>query len=232
MTPYEVVYGHAPPVLLPSTPSSSPVEEVDMVLRKWHQILHLLQDNLHMARARMKQQANQHRFERTFQVGDMVFLCLQHYKQSSNKDKGHQTLAPKISSPYLVLQKIGYVAYKLALPPSRIQQVIGANISAQIVLPEWDSEGSIISKSEAILNKRTCQLLSRSITKVFNSVAQPATRGCHMGTTPWDLQQFSPPKIWGQSFSKREGMLRTRVNLPLYFVTIFYWTHMLCKSSC
>ena len=72
------------------------------------------------------------------------------------KDKGHQTLTPKISGPYLVLQKIVHVAYKLALPPSRIQQVIGANISAQIVLPECDNEGSIISKLKAILNKRTC----------------------------------------------------------------------------
>ena len=74
-----------------------------------------------MERAHMKQQANQHCSEHTFQVGDMVFLCLQRYKQSSVKDKGHQTLTPNISSPYLVLQNIGYVAYKLALPPSRIQ---------------------------------------------------------------------------------------------------------------
>ena len=35
-----------------------------------------------MARNRMKQQANQHRYERTFQVGDMVFLRLQPYNQS------------------------------------------------------------------------------------------------------------------------------------------------------
>ena len=86
----------------------------------------------------------------------MDFLHLQRYKQSFVKDKGHQTLSPKISGPYLVLPNIGYVAYKLALPPSCIQQVIDANIRAQIVLPEWVTEGSIISKSEAILNKRTC----------------------------------------------------------------------------
>ena len=106
----------------------------------------------------MKQQVNQHCF-------DMVFIRLHPYKQSSLKLKGNQMLAPKVSSPYTVLQKIGSVAYKLALPPSsRIQQVIGTNIREQIVLPEQDNEGSIISDPESILNKCTCQLCSQSIT--------------------------------------------------------------------
>ena len=94
MTPYEVVYGQPPLVLLPYTPHSSPVQVVDMVLHNRDQILHILQENLHMARNRMKQQAGQHHSERTFQVSDMVFLHLQPYKQSSLKIKGNQKLAP------------------------------------------------------------------------------------------------------------------------------------------
>ena len=43
----------------------------------------------------------------------------------------------------------------------------GINIRAQIVLPELDKEGSIIFEPEAILNKRTRQLHSQSITKVL-----------------------------------------------------------------
>ena len=80
MTPYEVVYRQSPPMLLPYTPHSSPVQAVDMVLRNRDQILHILQENIHMARNCMKQQADQHHFEHTFQVGDMVFLHLQPYK--------------------------------------------------------------------------------------------------------------------------------------------------------
>ena len=45
--------------------------------------------------------------------------------------------------------------------------MIGTNIKAQIVLPERDNEGSIISDLAAILNKRTCQLRSWSITDVL-----------------------------------------------------------------
>ena len=134
MTPYEAVYGYPPLVLLPYTPHSSPVQEVGMVLCNRDQILHILQENLHMARNRMKQQANQHCSERTFQVDDMVFLRLQPYKQSSLKLKGHHKLAPTFYGPYKVLQKIGSVAYKLELPPSsHIHQVIGTNIRERIV---------------------------------------------------------------------------------------------------
>ena len=74
MTPYEAVYGQPPPVLLPYMPHSSPVQEVDMVLHNCDQILHILQENIHMARNRMKQQVDQHRSKCTFQVGDMVFI--------------------------------------------------------------------------------------------------------------------------------------------------------------
>ena len=124
----------------------------------------------------MKQQADQHSFERIFQVGDMVFLRLQPYKQSSMKLKGHQKLAANFYGPYKVLHKIGSVAYKLELTPSRInlvfhfsclKKVIGTNIRAQTVLPELDNEGSIILEPEAILNKCTRRLFSQSITEVL-----------------------------------------------------------------
>ena len=118
MTPYEAVYGQAPPVLLPYTPSSSPVQAVDAVLRNRDEVLRILRKNIHMARNHMKQQADQHRSERTFEDGDMVFLHLQPYKQSSLKLKGRHKLAPKFYGPYRILQKIGSVAYKLELPLS------------------------------------------------------------------------------------------------------------------
>ena len=107
-----------------------------------------------MARDLMKQHVDQHHSECTFQVGDMVFLCMQPYKRSSLELKGHQKLAPNFYGPYKVLQKIGFVDYKLELPPysrvhlvfdvSCLKKVIGTKIRAQIVLQELDNEGSII----------------------------------------------------------------------------------------
>ena len=116
-----------------------------------------------MARNRMKQQVDQHHSEHTFQVGDMVFLCLQPYKKSSLKLKGNQKLDPKFYGPYKVLQNIGSIAYKLGLPPSSrihpvfhgscLKKLIGTNIRAQTILPKIDTERSIILEPEAIFNK-------------------------------------------------------------------------------
>jgi hypothetical protein len=69
-----------------------------------------------MAQNRMKQQEDQHRSERIFEVGGWVFLRLQPYKQMSLKQaKKDNKLSPKYYDPYKVLQNIGTMAYKLDL---------------------------------------------------------------------------------------------------------------------
>ena len=79
-------------------------------------MLAYLKENIHQAQNRMKQQVDQHCSKRQFQEGDQVFLRLQPYKQTSLKDKGCQKLSPKFYGLYQVLQCIGEVAYKIALP--------------------------------------------------------------------------------------------------------------------
>ena len=57
----------------------------------------------------MKQLANQHRSERSFDVGDLLWL--QPYKQMSlNKAKKDNKLSPNYYGPYKELQKIGVMA--------------------------------------------------------------------------------------------------------------------------
>jgi hypothetical protein len=73
----------------------------------------------------MRAQANKHRSERQFQVGDHVYLRLQPYVQTLVEKRSSQKLGFHFFGPYLILQKIGNVAYKLELPPSsRIHPVV------------------------------------------------------------------------------------------------------------
>ena len=70
------------------------------------QVLQLLKDKLNLAQKRMKQQADQHRSERSFDIGDWVFLRLQQYKQMYlKKTKKDNKLSPKYYVRFKMLQR-------------------------------------------------------------------------------------------------------------------------------
>ena len=99
------------------------------------QVLQLLKDNLVLAQNRMKQRADQHHSERSFDVGDWLFLRLQPYKKMSlKKAKKDNKLSPKYYGSYKVLQKIGTMAYKLELlTTSRLHPVFYVSCLKKVI---------------------------------------------------------------------------------------------------
>jgi hypothetical protein len=105
----------------------------------------LLRQHLERVRLRMKHEADKRRTEHVFQPGDFVYLKLQPYGQSSIAPRSHHKLLFKYYGPYQVLERIGLVAYRLALPEtsrihpiihvSQLKKAIGAHIRVQPVLP-------------------------------------------------------------------------------------------------
>jgi hypothetical protein len=59
------------------------------------QVLQILKDNLTMAHNRMKQQADQHRSERSFEVGDWVFLRLLTIQWKINRCPSSTEMKPR-----------------------------------------------------------------------------------------------------------------------------------------
>jgi hypothetical protein len=66
----------------------------------------------------MKLQADKRRSDRVFLIGDLIYLRLQPYIQSSIAPRAHHKLSFRYFGPYKVVERIGMVAYKLELPPS------------------------------------------------------------------------------------------------------------------
>ena len=87
-------------------------------------------------------------------MGDLVYLRLQPYKQSTLKEKGAEKLKPCFYGPYKVIKCIGKVAYELELPKgskihnifhaSCLKNAIGKNVIANMDIPPIDDEGHLI----------------------------------------------------------------------------------------
>ncbi|CAA7028426.1 unnamed protein product [Microthlaspi erraticum] len=175
MSPYEAVYGQSPPQHLPYIPGESKVAVVAQNLQERENMLLILKFHLLRAQHRMEQQANKRRSERSFVIGDLVYVKLQPYRQGSVVMRMNQKLAPKYYGPYKILDKCGKVAYKLELPhSSRIHPVFHVSllklrvgdvvISTQ--LPNAISD-VLTKEPERILERRTVKRHNRAVTEVL-----------------------------------------------------------------
>jgi hypothetical protein len=65
---------------------------------------------------RQKISEDKHRIERSFEVGDLVFLRLQPYRQSSLKKSGIEKLKARFYGPYRIMRRVSKVSYELEIP--------------------------------------------------------------------------------------------------------------------
>lgn len=79
------------------------MQAVDELLKSRDQIYKRLKENLEAARQRMKKYANFHKTERVFEVGDLVYLRPQPYRQHSVVMRSLK-LSPRFYRPYRILQ--------------------------------------------------------------------------------------------------------------------------------
>lgn len=117
-TPFEAMYGRQPPGLVRFLPGEVKMEAVRRDLQDRDEALHQLKYHLTKAQGQMKAQADKKRTDHIFEVGEWVFLKLRPHGQQTVGARICPKLAPCYYGPFMILQKVGAVAYKLQLPES------------------------------------------------------------------------------------------------------------------
>ncbi|GMJ15619.1 hypothetical protein HRI_005231100 [Hibiscus trionum] len=136
----------------------------------------------------MKQQSDKRRTDCEYQIGDLVYLKLQPYRQPTVKHRANQKLAPKWFGPFPIIGKVGLVAYKLQLPRdsrvhpvfhiSQLKKHIGSD-NYQSELPVINPDGEISKEPLRIVDRRIGKRGGRAITEVLvewtNAFSEDAT---------------------------------------------------------
>jgi len=214
-SPFEALYGYTPRSLGLSSPSSR-----SAAVSSWAQdrqlMNRLLQQHLCRAQNRMKMQADKHRSDRSFAVGDFVFLKIQSYVQSSLAPRANAKLAFKYFGPYQVIGKIGSVTYKLQLPPTaaihdvfHVSQLKKAVSSSAQVSPSPPDPTDSLQVPERILSKR---MVSKGVRSVQQALIKWSSWPDSMAT--WEdlealRQRFPSAPAWGQAGSLQGGRVTT-----------------------
>ncbi|XP_019158364.1 PREDICTED: uncharacterized protein LOC109155092 [Ipomoea nil] len=162
-TPFQMVYGRAPPRLIPFEPGTTKVAAVDDLLQMRDEILTHARHHLQEAQVRMREQYDKHHKEVNFEPNQWVWIRLQHYRQHSLARRKFHKLSPRWYGPYKFLQRIGPVAYRVELPEncrihnvfhvSKLKAFVGDPPSQLPTLPPI-TDGRLVRQPQRVLRSR------------------------------------------------------------------------------
>ncbi|MCI01082.1 transposon TF2-1 polyprotein, partial [Trifolium medium] len=165
MTPFKAVYGRDPPSLTKYEAHENDSPALQEELKGRDNILQQLKSNLERAQQYMKHQADKHRRDVKFQIGELVLVRLQPYRQQSVALRKNQKLGMRYFGPFEIIACVGNVAYKLKLPDnakihpvfhvSQLKPFKGTAAEHYLPLPLTMSDTGPIIQPVAILQART-----------------------------------------------------------------------------
>ncbi|XP_024974778.1 uncharacterized protein LOC112512879 [Cynara cardunculus var. scolymus] len=116
MAPFEALYGRRCRAPVYCNEVGEAVIEGPKLVRVTNEKVAIAKEKMKEAQSRQKSYADRHRKALEFQTGDHVFLKVSPFRGIRWFDlKGK--LSPRYIGPFEVLERVGEVAYRLALPP-------------------------------------------------------------------------------------------------------------------
>jgi hypothetical protein len=187
MSPFQALYGYPPHHFGVSVDDACAVTDPNEWLAEHQSVLQHIKQNLTRAQQRMKVQADNNRVKRSFAVGDWVYIKLQPHIQQSVQRRSNHKLSYKYFGPYLILQRVGQVAYKLQLPASsQIHPVIHVSQLKKTIPPQATlSDDADLQLLTTFLSLPSEQVLANQFRRVGDHVVSVQV-----------VQRKNSPKHW------------------------------------
>ncbi|KAB2632511.1 S ribonuclease [Pyrus ussuriensis x Pyrus communis] len=238
MAPFEALYGRACRTPLCWSEVGERVLVGPEIVEETTQNVQVIKSNLKAAQDRQKSLADRRATDRTYEVGDWVFLKLSPWRGVVRFGKKGK-LSPRYIGPYVVTERVGEVAYRLELPPelARVHNVFHVSMlrhyvadPSHVIPPQpleinpdltYDEEPvTIIDWKEKVLRSKTVNLV-----KVLwrNHSVEEAT-----WETEDRMRDFCDREVRTSTFSRRYRDVRFEhcsCNINL----LSFWTFEACR---
>ena len=171
MAPYEALYGRKCRTPLCWTELSERNVIGPDLIREIEEKVKMIREKLKMATDRQKSYTDMKRKDIRYEVGEKVFLKVSPWKKVMRFGKKGK-LSPRFIGPYEVIEKVGPVAYHLALPPD-LEKI--HNVFHMSMLRRYRSDPSHAVSSETIelrpnltYEEEPVEILAREVKELRN----------------------------------------------------------------
>ncbi|XP_039126831.1 uncharacterized protein LOC120262973 [Dioscorea cayenensis subsp. rotundata] len=200
MAPYEALYGRkCRTPLCWDEVGERKLQNVELIEVTTEKVK-VIQDRLKVAQDRQKSYANNRRRDLEFQIGDRVFLKISPWK-GVIRFRSRGKLNPRYIGSFLILERIGPVAYRLQLPPElkKIHNVFHVSLLKKYVPdPSHALETPPVELREDLtFEVRPVRILDR-LEKVLRGKVVPVVkvlwRSDQIEELTWELERFMRKK--------------------------------------
>ena len=171
MAPYEALYGRKCRTPLCWTELSEKKVIGPDLIRETEEKVKMIRERLKVATDRHKSYADMKRKDIRYEIGEKVFLKVSPWKKVMRFGRKGK-LSPRFIGPYEVIEKVGPVAYRLALPPD-LEKI--HNVFHVSMLRRYRSDPSHVVSSETIelrpdltYEEEPVEILAREVKELRN----------------------------------------------------------------